>query len=247
MGSFEHNGITISSVPLFVLTCVATAVNLIVLSINHILGGKAVRGKYPVCFIICKLLLVPLAGAIWAQLHTDFSWKIVVFMVGSWMGDTLLLSNTRASKFQWFLSFIGAWSFLTAHSCMIWYFNVKWGEVPVFAYIFVIPLAIAAATLIPKMKFRRVADQFIVLYYLVLQFALLCSIGRLCQYPISHPSFLLCAAGYVFFLTSDTFLVRKEFDVDDNPRRLEIMGAYGLGLVLTLLGVSFSGWLPSTK
>jgi hypothetical protein len=240
MVSFEYGGVYIRSLPLFIGTCVTAAVNIVVMSVNFLLGGKAQRGKYPPCYIVNKILLLPFAGAIWYQITTDFSWKIIAYIIGCWLGDTLLFANLRGSRIQWLMSFIGAWCFAFSHMIMMWYFNVKWSEVPAFAYLFLIPSAIAVAALVPYLKFQNLGDHFIVLYYLILQAAFLCSIGRLCQYPVWHPSFLMCSIGYVFFLISDTCLLRKEFSVDTNPRRFETMSTYAVGQVLILAGAGLS-------
>jgi hypothetical protein len=82
----------------------------------------------------------------------------------------------------------------------------------------VIPSAYAALKLLPKLDCVAISQKFAFLYYAVLNVAFLRAVMRISVLPLNHPSFLMCAAGYLLIVISDTFLFCREFGVTTTQR-----------------------------
>ena len=219
------------------LSALAMLVNHVIVVVNLVLGYGKARGASSGTFIVTKLLLVPLVGLVWYQMTTDFSWKVVNFMICAWIGDALLLFDETKSALNWAMNVLGAVFFSIAHMFLLWYFDVKWLNVPIWALGLLVPAALLFYWIVPKVQCSNLSEVYCVFYCCLLQVNYAAAIARISVYPVWHSSFLMVAIGYFFFLVSDSFLIESVFGFTKEPRRVHIMGTYAIAQTLIILGL----------
>jgi uncharacterized membrane protein YhhN len=224
------------------LAALALATVVLVMQANFLLGGNVGFGLHPAVFVVTKILLVPSVGLLWYQITTDFDYRVVAFIFFCWFGDVCLFARIHASLLQWSIAFAGSIGFLLAHCLMISYFSIAWSSVPFWAPLFAVPCAWTCLKFLPRLRCSGVSQKFAFLYYVVLHATFVCSILRASVYRVLHPSYLSCALGYFFLVTSDSFLLARDFFVTDKQRRCETMLTYAIGQVLIAVGCGLSKW-----
>jgi uncharacterized membrane protein YhhN len=216
------------------------------MQVNFMLSHNTGRGRYPILFVITKVLLLPLIGLIWNQITTDFDRRVIAFVILSWMGDVFLFAHIHKDFFQWTLALIGSIGFLLAHFTMISYFRIKLSQVPWWAPLFAIPSACLCVRLLPRLNCGGVSQKFAFVYYFVLQAAFITAVMRAGSIAVSHPSYLLCAIGYFWSVISDSILLAREFGVVKKEYRCETMGTYAIAQTMIVVGCGLSKWQPNS-
>lgn len=205
--------------------------NSIIVCVNIIRAPRAMYGKNPLIFKISKALIVPSFGFLYVLFSQSYHLSVFSFMFFTWLGDLILIDPS------FWATAIGAASFGVGHISLLFYFHIHWSLVPYLSYLLILPgFILHFLHLVPKFHFKEKHEYGVVLYCTLLQIGYISSAARLYEYQISHPSFILCFTGYIFFLVSDYFLIQKELKIDDNPRRIEIMGTYILAQGCILVG-----------
>ena len=224
--------------PVLVASISAMLLNHAIVVINLVLGKGKVRGASPATFVLTKMLLVPLIGLVWYQITTDFSWKVVSFMLFAWIGDALLLFDETKSAFNWAMNVVGAMFFSGAHMFLLWYFEVKWSNIPWWALALLVPAVMMFWHIVPNIKCSNLSEVYCVFYCCLLQINYATAVARISMYPVHHTSFVMVAVGYFFFLLSDSFLIESVFGFTKKPRRVHIMGTYAIAQSLIILGLA---------
>jgi hypothetical protein len=218
----------------------ALLTNIIVLSINLLLQQKSHRGRSSAVFVTTKLLIVPLIALVWWQIAAVHDWRVIAYMFLAWVGDAGLLADVDRTLTEFVLTLVGVSGFLLSHIMIILYFDVHWGNIPAWAVLFLLPGLALFARLVPKMRARGLGGIFVIVYCCWLQGANAMSIAQLCSSTFWTRGPMMCSLGYFFFLLSDSFLIAKEFGVDQEMRRFEIMSTYAIAQTLIILGCGMS-------
>jgi hypothetical protein len=224
--------------PIFLLSVAAFVINSAILCVNLALNRNADFGKSTPVFVVTKLLIVPLAYLMWYCLAQNYSLKVVMFFVCSWLGDALLLANLHASLLGWFLVLIGATGFIVSHFLMMSLFEVRWTRVPYWAGILLIPAVFLLGRVVPTMNCRGFSHFFVCLYFGVLQVTYTTSVAQLSSAETISIGNCLCSFGYLMFVVSDSFLIEREFGGNVGMRRLETLGTYLLAQGSLALGMA---------
>jgi hypothetical protein len=222
------------------LSLAALFSNIAILSGNLLLDRKAERGRSSIVFVITKLLIMPLIALVWFQLTMDYDWRVIAYMLFAWIGDAGLLAKVDRTLMEWILGVIGVSGFLLSHIMIILYFDIRWGSIPAWAVLLLIPGLMLFARSVPKLKCSGFSGAFVLLYCFWLQGANAMSIAQLCSADYWRGSSLMCSIGYFFFLISDSFLIAKEFGADIEMRRFEVLSTYAIAQTLIILGCAFS-------
>jgi uncharacterized membrane protein YhhN len=164
----------------------------------------------------------------------------MAYMVFAWIGDVGLLGEFNRTFVELILGGIGVSGFLLSHIMIIMYFDIRWGSVPAWAVLLLIPGLVLFVRSVPKLKCGGVPGAFVLIYYIWLQGANALSIAQLCSAEYWKGSSLMCSIGYFFFLVSDYFLIAKEFGAGTEMRRFEALSTYAIAQTLIILGCALS-------
>lgn len=218
-----------------VFALIGIITNILVMLINLYEGKGLTFGKNEKLFIANKVLLIPSISILWYFLEEKHNITILLFLIFSWIGDLLLLSD------DFIFLILGGISFAASHFTMIHFYGIHWSLVPFYSYILLLPGTLFLfGSLIPKIKLCGPKDFCVILYCLILQLSFASATARSYMYPIFHPSFILSYLGYFSFLLSDYFLLSVEMQLTPKPRRVEIMGFYSLSEILIVLGAIYA-------
>jgi hypothetical protein len=223
--------------PSFLFSVAAFLINSAILCTNLILDRDGEFGKYRPLFIVTKLLIAPLASLMWYTLAQNYSTKVMIFFFCSWLGDGLLLANIHKSLLGWTMNLIGASGFMLSHFSMLALFEVKWRRVQYWSGFLLIPAIFLLGRVVPNMNCRGFSQWFLSVYFGVLQITYTTSIAQLSSADTINVSNCLCSFGYLMFIVSDSFLVAREFGVDEKMKKLETLGTYLFAQAALALGV----------
>ncbi|KAH0788507.1 yhhn family protein [Histomonas meleagridis] len=218
--------------PYFIPFIILLVVNFIIVSFNLILGKGATFGVNFKLFVVTKLLIVPSAFFVATQLGKEIDYKITLFAVFTWLGDACLISR----KFS--INAIGAACFALGHLLLNIYFHIHWLQVPKKDLLIILPLPIIFLLIfVPHFRFQKIRDYFASCYFCLLLYNCACASARIYTYPITHPSYLMCLFGYIFFVISDSILVAYEMGMGSKkPHRFGVLSTYYIAQTLIISG-----------
>jgi len=171
--------------------------------------------------------VVPLIAAVWVQTARHRHWKVVCYMALAWIGDAALLADEKAGLLSWTVAGIGALSFALSHALCISYSDVRPSPVPIHAWALIAPLLAVA---LPPFRFDTGEEVMCVAYC--------AAVARSTRYASTSASFVLVLVGYFCFLMSHVILIRRVFNVEPRPQRVEVLSTYIIAQMCIVFGMA---------
>lgn len=177
-----------------------------------------------------KVSFVPLVTCLWYLISPTHSIWVFLYALFALGGDAFLLSSDfKIYKY-------GGVSFFLSHVMMIIFLNIKWRQVPLYAYLMMIPgIIFTIFEFIPPMLEKSIKSFCFTSYAIMLCLGLCSSIARVDHLSFSNASYLCILIGYFLYFISDYFLLNLEMFKGYNLR-VEVMSTYFTCQILIFVG-----------
>jgi uncharacterized membrane protein YhhN len=204
-----------------------SVVNLAIILWNFWIEPKRFYGRYPLVFIIAKIMILPLLFIHLWETMDEVPQKVALFVLFSWLGDIVLL-------FTQYIAFtLGGVLFLIAHLFIILHYNPPVDRLDVVVILIGLPSTIALfGILYPSILSKRIEYAGVIGYLAVLDGSLIASAQRkLVMDPLSA-KYILGTLGHFLFTVSDFLLVRSLAERTEQTSNFGILLTYGSAQIL---------------
>ena len=192
-------------------------------------------GLYPNLFKITKVAFLPLVLINYLMMTPVVSKLVLLFILLQWIGDIILLKPGIC------YTALGGFFFGLGHILMMIFFKVDIRKVKLISYLISIPPIVFMYSLIfPYMKWDHPTDYGCLVYCTILLASHAFAAGRLYKYSFKDKSFLFTWLGFLFYVSSDYFLITKEFELTDKMRRIPTLLTYCIAQILIVSGAMYS-------
>lgn len=178
-------------------------------------------GKHKEIYMVTKTLLIPLIAAFYYFQTTKFNTIIGIYLFGHWVGDVILLCQSKM------FTAIGALGFLFGHIAIIKAFGIDWEKVEKISLIVpTIVIVVQLCCIIPVVDVKDPYTIAMVIYVSVLAWAEYSACARSYMLGFFSLKYWIGVIGYTFFLFSDTIIILSFLTTFKHRRRPLIMGTY---------------------
>jgi hypothetical protein len=161
--------------------------------------------------------IVPLLGIFWFCFTSVHSPAISVVILGSTLGDLLMISIDQR------LVCLAGFPFAISHIAFVTYWWLDLKKVPITGYGLMVPgIAVFAFAIMPPIGHMTFTHAKFMLYGIWLQWAACTAIARGCAHNWAFLSDWCAAIGYFAFCSSDAILLGGELKRGDGPRTTEM-------------------------
>ena len=208
---------------------------IIAIVVNFMALPETLFGYYPHLYKVLKIAFLPLVGLNWYLETLIVDKHIPFFVFAQWIGDIILL------KPGILYTAIGGFFFAAGHLSMVHFYKITLPKVPLLSYVLLIPpIVFLSMFIFPHMKWNVPSCIGCFLYCCVLLISASAAAMRLCKYSFFSKTFLLAWIGYLLFITSDYFLILREFNLTEGMKRIETMLPYCVGQVMIVIGTIYA-------
>lgn len=194
-----------------------------------------VKGKSPLqkFYLLVKCSFVPTVGVLHYVIKGGINTTMLLYFLMATLGDLFV-------HFNYFPIFAcGGVTFGLSHLLAAKQFGVDWSHVPKRALAAVLPFVIMHLVYaLPQFVGGGIKSACFITYSFVIDFGATCASARLCYYPISSPTWIFCFLGYVFYIISDTVLLKSHMRKDGKRYHYLVMGTYCTAQVLISIGTA---------